>query len=143
MSTLPLLRTLQVYYVGVAELKMIGQCPTLQHLSITTIENTGNDDFGPAIGQMTQLKSLSIEMGNLGIPDWMDSSSSQSWLHLKSLIHLQRLTIKGCEIKSLESLPQLIELVSCLSNIDPLTSHNSLETMKDIPCDEWLSINGC
>jgi hypothetical protein len=168
-STLPLLHTLHVYYVGVAELEMIAkQCPNLQHFFIHEIEYGARDGFGPAIGQMIQLKSLSIALAD--VPNWVDYLSSQSLLQLKALIHLQRLTIKGCEFKSLKSLPQLIELVQYLSNSnstpmsssssgsnssnssDEINGHNNvsmtlsmgngcLEQMNDMSCHQWLSLN--
>jgi hypothetical protein len=151
-SKLPLLHTLYVYFVDYTELETIArQCPTLQHLSIDGIGDNRNDDFGLTIGKMKQLKSLTIDIGATGLPMWMKSSSSQSWLQLKSLIHLQRLTLKDCELKSLESLPQLVELVQYLSNNAHKTtmsssddtnvsivSNGSLEEMNDMPCLEWL-----
>jgi hypothetical protein len=103
---------------------------------------------------MTQLKSLTIDFGVADTPLSL-KKPPQSWLHWKSLIHLQRLTIKGCEFKSLKSLPQLIELVQYLSNShshqrtttmsssDDITgsivSNGSLTLMNDMPCPQWLS----
>jgi hypothetical protein len=126
-SLLPLLYTLHVYCADATELEMVAcQCPNLQHLSIHDLD-IDSDDFG----------------------------SSSSWLQLKSLIHLQRLTIKGCDIKSLESFPQLVELVQYLSNSHnhqsmtsssddmnvSIVSNGSLALMNDMPCHEWLSNN--
>jgi hypothetical protein len=154
-SLYSLLRTLHVYCVGVAELEMIAkQCPNLQHFSIYEIAYDALDVFGLAIGKMTQLKSLSIDLGDT--PNRGGYLSSKSWLDMKSLIHLQRLTIKGYKkLKSLKSFPRPIELVQYLSNnqmnssdqnTDPAkvsVVNGCLEQMNDMSCHQWLSINGC
>jgi hypothetical protein len=155
-----LLHTLRLNFVGDTELVTAAeQCPNLQHLSIYEMLNTANDSAMVAIGKMTQLKSLVIDFGNETVPLFLNKSTPQllSWIHLKSLIHLQRLTIKGCDIKSLKSFPQLIELVQYLSNSHnhqstttmsssdgnkkSIVSNGSLTLMNDMPCHEWLSIH--
>jgi hypothetical protein len=157
MISSPLLHTLHFHYVDITELEMIErQCPTLQHLSIYEFDDTEQRDMGASIAKMTKLKSLIIDFGEENVPLYLMRSAPQSsWLQLKSLIHLQRLTIKGHK-HSLESFPQLIELVQYLSNsthqsapsgddnatiVSVVESNGSLQQMNDMSCHEWLSMN--
>jgi hypothetical protein len=153
MISSPLLHTLHVESVSDMTLEIIAkQCPNLQHLSIYEFDDIDNRDIGIIIAKMIKLKSLAIDFAGL-IPLCLKNPQS-SWLQLKSLIHLQRLTIKGRKLTNLKSFPQLIELVQYLSH-NPRTSkgsddinasvssvaNGSLQQMNDMSCHEWLSIN--